>query len=128
MKWIVLFVIAAVGCTSKNPIATADRLEVIYYNNGDTLRTSSSNDTLIKFFNEVLSKKTLLLPDCKAMGRVDFYTGNNLVQTVGLTSGVIAGDRSNCSHLFIDKKAWKMTYNIGRYLDETFYNLKKKDE
>lgn len=123
MKWLVLISILVVSCTSKNSIHKASSFEVTFYNNGDTLKEVSTSDTLIKRFGEVLDGNTETLPACSAIGQIDFYKNDELVETVG-----ISGTTGECVHLFIGKRSWKMTYNIGMYLSELHYYLKKEDE
>jgi hypothetical protein len=96
---------------------------VIFYNNGDTLKQASTNDTLIKHFGDVLNGNAESLPACKIIGRVDFYRNDELVETVDITE-----TDKECSHLVVGKNAWRMTYNVGMYLSWLYDDLIKKNE
>jgi len=124
MKWLIpLFIVMIVSCTSKKSIDVATGLEVVFYNNGDTLTHNSTNDTLLKHFRQVLNGRVEKLPACKPIGEVDFYKNDELLYTVWVTE-----ISNECSHLFVGTKAWRTTYNIGRYMSELYNDLKNGNE
>jgi hypothetical protein len=121
-RLLILALIVA-SCTSKKNIDSATALEVVFFNNGDTLRYGSADDTLLKHFREVLDGRVGQLPICKGVGQVNFYKNDELVYAVGVTE-----TNNECSHLFVGTRSWKMTYNIGMYLSELYNNLKEENE
>jgi hypothetical protein len=128
MKLLLIPILFVFSCTSKSEgtEVRADRIEMLFFNGGDTLRESSTSKDIFRNFNEVLMGKTYPTK-CKPTGSVLFFLNDSVVNSASFSTDATGGD-NDCQFLILNDKALKLTYNIGMYLDETFYSLKKYHE
>lgn len=118
-------ILSIVSCSPKKQSAvdSADSIVLTFFNGGDTLMKSVTSKNIIKDFRTVLGGKMQEVK-CSASGAVAFYSGNALVYSVYFSTDA-TGSNDNCQYLMLDDKGWRLTYNVGMFLDETFSNLKR---
>jgi len=59
---------------------------------------------------------------CPVFGEIRFY----LKDSVLFEAGFAIGGNSECQFLMAGEKAWRLTYNTGMFLNETYNDLKRK--
>lgn len=64
---------------------------------------------------------------CKPTGSIIFYIDDAVVYGLEFSTDATGADEE-CQYLMFGNKGWRLTYNIGMYLDEDFYSINKKNE
>ncbi len=115
---------ASCSLREQDLLKSADKIEIIFFNNGDTLRQISTSKSLIKDFNKVLNGKNEPV-NCTPSGQVVFFVDGSVIYAT-LFSIDVSGGENDCVFLMLENRGWRMTYNVGMYLSETYGELKKK--
>ena len=122
---ILLFFIASCSLREQDLMESADKIEIIFFNNGDKLRQISTSKSLIKDFKKVLNGKIEPV-NCTPSGQVVFYSDGSVIYATFFSTD--AAGENDCVFLMLENRGWRMTYRVGMYLDETYSELKKSNE
>ncbi len=128
MRLLLIFTLFIFSCSSRenSQFIKANKVEIAYYNNGDTLRTIGILKNLMIDIEKVLDGKETSMT-CKPTGHIVFYIDDAVVYGLEFSTDATGAD-DECQYLMLKNKGWKLTYNVGMYLDEEFHTLKKKNE
>lgn len=128
MKLLLSISLFIFSCSSRESckFSNANKIEITYYNNGDTLKADTVTQMLAVDVKKVLDKKAVITT-CLPTGRIVFYKDEIVVYSLDFSTDA-TGAANECQYLMLKNKGWKLTYQVGMYLDEEFYSLKKKNE
>jgi hypothetical protein len=124
MKIALIFVLFLSSCTTSfNKIESTDSYIIQYFNRGDTLTHADTGKNFIKSFGDVLMKDNASASGCDTSGRIFFFRSDTLIYQAFFSTEITSG-LEGCEFLMDGKDVKRLTYQAGRYLDETFHKLR----
>lgn len=125
MSFIAVALLFFYSCTGQvNDEVVADMGSVVFYNNGDTLPGGNISKEIMEDIEKVKSGQAQIA-GCKPTGAFFLYRNSEMVGKIEFSTDATGAD-NGCQMLLSQNKAWRLTYRVGMFLDETFYDLKNK--
>lgn len=128
MRLLLIFSLFISSCSSRenSQFTKANKVEITYYNNGDTLRANGMSHRLMLDIDKLLDAKAEPMI-CKSTGSIVFFINDVVVYGLEFSTDATGAD-DECQYLILQNKGWNVSYDIGMFLDETFNDLRKKNE
>jgi hypothetical protein len=118
--------IGACSGSKKSIVDQADKIEIKYFNNGDTLRYTSTSRSILENSKNVLKGKTQSI-NCEYTGIIVFFVEGSVIYAVNFSTDA-TGAADDCQYLILGKQGWLLSYNTGMFIDDTFHTIKKENE
>ena len=124
MRLLYIFLCICLTFCSKrgDRIKNADKIEVFYYNRGDTLKYTNKTERAINIFRKILNEKSEKTT-CDPSGLIRFLSKDKPMLQFEFS---ISGGSEGCQFLIENSKAWRLSYNAGMFLNENIADAKKE--
>lgn len=112
----------------RQAVSRADKIAITFFNEGDTLKTSVTGETLLATYGkQIWREEPQPLPACKPIGSLHFYKEDSVIYAVGFSTKLLGGGEG-CQYMLLKGKGWKFSESAVSYLDDLYYELRTKKE